>query len=64
MNERDEFNNSRKIFDLLLRRASQWVEHGIPPKPGLEMELELRLADFERMLRSMEQFFQSTDSFS
>jgi hypothetical protein len=58
-NEMDEFLHSRQTFEVLIRKVSQWVEHGTSPKPGLELELELRLADFERMLRSMDDFFQS-----
>lgn len=55
--EREEFFNSREVFEKLSRKASQWVEHGRPPKPNLELELEVRLADFESTLRSVERFF-------
>lgn len=55
--EMSEFMRSREVFDTLVRKASQWVEHGRSPQPHLELELEVRLADFESMLRSMDSFF-------
>jgi predicted DNA-binding protein (UPF0278 family) len=57
MNEMNEFMESREVFETLIRKASQWVEHGKSPQPHLELELEVRLADFENMLRSMTNFF-------
>lgn len=57
--EKDQFYRSREVFKTLIRKASQWIEHGKTPKPHLEMELQLRLADFESTLQSMEDFFNS-----
>jgi hypothetical protein len=54
-----DFFESRETYDGLIRKASQWVEHGRSPKPGLELELEVRLADFESMIRSMSRFFET-----
>ena len=56
-NEMHEFSESREAFEKLIRKTSQWVEHGKSPQPNLELELEVRLANFETMLRSMEHFF-------
>lgn len=58
-NERHHFFRSREVFEVLSRKASQWIEHGKSPRPNLELELEVRLADFEHMLRSMDDFFHS-----
>jgi uroporphyrinogen-III decarboxylase len=58
-NEMHEFIRSREVFETLIRKASQWVEHGRSPQPHLELELEVRLADLENMLRSMDYFFQT-----
>lgn len=60
-NEQQQFFRSREVFEVLSRKASQWVEHGRSPKPNLELELEVRLADLENMLRSMDEFFHSND---
>lgn len=58
-NEFDDFMQSKEVFNTLIRKASQWVEHGRLSQPHLEMELEVRLADLESKLRSMERFFHS-----
>lgn len=58
-NERKQFFNSREVFEALIRKSSQWIEHGRSPRPHLQMELELRLADFESTLRSVDEFFNS-----
>jgi hypothetical protein len=55
--ERHMFMRSREVFERLIRKTSQWVEHGKTPEPHLEMELEVRLADLESTLQSMEHFF-------
>lgn len=55
--ERDQFYQSREVFETLSRKVSQWVEHGRAPKPHLELELAVRLADFESTMRAMESFF-------
>ena len=54
--EMHEFLTSNGVFETLIRKASQWVEHGKPPKPNLQMELEVRLSDFENTLQSMHHF--------
>lgn len=59
--EKYRFFNSRQVFEVLSRKASQWIEHGRSPRPSLELELEVRLADFENTLRSMDHFFHSND---
>lgn len=55
--EMDAFFDSKDVYENLSRKASQWVEHGKPPKANLALELEVRLADFESTLQSMERFF-------
>lgn len=61
MIERDDFALSKKVYETLIRKASQWIEHGEGANPGLELELQVRLADFEAMVRSMDGFIQSND---
>jgi hypothetical protein len=58
-NEWDEFWGSKVVFEGLCRKASQWIEHGKSPEPNLELELEVRLADFENKLQTMHDFFDS-----
>lgn len=58
-NEARDFFKSRETYERLIRKASQWVEHGRSPKPGLELELEIRLADFESKIRSISRFFET-----
>lgn len=57
--ERMAFEEHYPTFEKLIRQSSQWVEHGKPPKPHLQLELEVRLSDFETLIRSMRQFFRS-----
>jgi hypothetical protein len=56
-----DFNNSMHAYNVLIRQSSQWVQHGKSSEPSLQLELEIRLADFERMLSSMQQFFAMTN---
>jgi hypothetical protein len=60
-NEKDQFFRSKGVYEVLTRKASQWIEHGKSPRPDLQMELEVRLADFENTLRSTEEFFYSSE---
>ena len=62
MQEYQDFVNSREAYEKLIRKSSQWIEHGKLPQPSLELELEVRLADFEDTLRMLGIFFQSNMS--
>ena len=55
-NHRQEFFGSQQAFNILVRQASQWMQHG-SASPAVRLELEVRLADFERMMQAMHMFF-------
>lgn len=59
--EKRHFFRSRRVLEELNRKASQWIEHGRSPRPHLELELKVRLADFEEMVQSMDEFFDSSN---
>lgn len=53
------YDLSSSAYRKLVEKSSQWVEHGKLPNPSLELELQVRLAEFECALRNMQQFFNS-----
>ena len=50
------FERARKVYEKLIRKVSQWLEHGKPSPPGLQLELEIRLADLEYLVNDLEWF--------
>ena len=57
--ERMSFFRSRIVYDKLIRKVSQWIEHGRSAPPGLQLEMELRLADLEFLVMELEMFVNS-----
>lgn len=60
-NVREDFHNSNPTYDRLVAKASQWLSHGKKPKPSLEMELEIRLCEFEDRLKFTHSFFAQSE---
>jgi len=50
------YDRSRPMYDKLSRKCSQWLEHGKPIRPHLQLEMEIRLDDFERLVGTMEHY--------
>jgi hypothetical protein len=53
------FQQSLSTYHKLMRQASQWIEHGKVLSPHLRLELEIRLDDFERLVRTTEDLLHS-----
>lgn len=51
-----EFNTSLPVYQMLIRQSSQWIQHGKASQPHLQLEMEVRLSDFEQKLRIMQGF--------
>jgi len=59
--EKQSFEAFSPIYKDLIRKSSQWLQHGRIPSPELRLELEIRLADFEKLLSDCNVFFASLD---
>lgn len=57
--EHMSFERSKTVYQKLIRKVSQWVEHGRSAPPGLQLELEMRLADLEFLVGDLEMFINS-----
>ncbi len=55
-----EFNKSSRVYSKLSRQCSQWLNHGTISKPHLRLEMEIRLADLEDLMRATEVFFSNS----
>ena len=59
-NHRHDFHGSMATYNTLSRQSSQWLQHG-DVSPPIKLELEVRLADFERTMQSMHMFYAQHD---
>ena len=57
--EVESFHRSTHIYTKLIRKASQWLQHGKLASAGRQLELEIRLADLEFLLLDLEIFVSS-----
>lgn len=53
----DSFTRLLSAYERLVRKTSQWIEHSKEPRPGKQLELEVRLDEFENRLQNMQSFY-------
>lgn len=53
------FQRALTVYSKLIRKVSQWVEHAKSAPPGLQLELEMRLAELEFLVDDLEMFIKS-----
>jgi hypothetical protein len=53
------FNSLLSAYQTLIRKTSQWIQHAKEARPGKQLELEVRLGEFERRLLNAQRFFRS-----
>lgn len=58
-NNFDSFRTLKTTYQTLVRKASQWIQHAKDASPGKQLELEVRLDEFEKRLIIMHRFFTS-----
>ena len=55
--EKEDFFQTQQTYTMLIRKVSQWFEHGKTPDPNLELELSVRLIDLQTHFESLNQFY-------
>lgn len=52
----EAFNSLHSTYQTLIRKTSQWLEHAKEASPGKQLELEVRLHEFERRVNNTNRF--------
>lgn len=55
----ESFQSLLSTYERLVRKTSQWIQHAKEPRPGKQLELEVRLDEFEKRLQNAQRFFAS-----
>ena len=58
-NNRDSLDSLSTTYQTLVRKTSQWIQHAKDASPGKQLELEMRLNEFENRLNNIHGFFDS-----
>ena len=56
-NNFDMFRSFIPAYETLVRKSSQWIQHAKDARPGKQLELDVRLEQFEQKLDAIQRFF-------
>ncbi len=56
-NNLDMFRSFIPVYGTLVRKSSQWIQHAQEARPGKQLELDVRLEQFEQKLNAIQRFF-------
>ncbi len=56
-NNLDMLRSFIPAYRTLVRKSSQWIQHAQEARPGRQLELDVRLEQFEQKLHAIQRFF-------